>query len=516
LSEGAVRRLLPVFGDQLSPWLASLRDADPAQDALLLAEVLSEASYVPHHPRKIALIFSAMRHFAAEMRERGFQVHYRTLDDPGNLGSLPAEIAFWAKTSGASEVHLTETGEWRLEQALRELDLAVPVHWRGDDRFLCSRAAFARWAGTRAELRMEVFYRGMRRRHGWLMKGPDEPCGGVWNLDQDNRKALPRNHRVPEPFSCPPDACTQEVLERVGQRFAHHYGRLDGFDYPVTRSDAERLWQHFLASGLRDFGSYQDAMARGAPYLHHARISAALNIGLLDLRRLCADVDAAYREGRVPLNSAEGFLRQLIGWREYVRGIYWLRMPEYAELNVLGNTRALPDFYWTGKTDMACMRETIGQTLALGYAHHIQRLMVTGNFALLAGIAPQAIGEWYLAVYLDAFEWVELPNTQAMVMHADGGYLASKPYCASGQYIRRQSDYCKGCRYQVSEALGERACPFNALYWHFLIRHRERFAHYPRMLNLYRNLDRQAPERQQALWQRGEALLARLDAGESL
>ncbi|ONN72166.1 cryptochrome/photolyase family protein [Pseudomonas oryzihabitans] len=516
MSEGAVRRLLPVFGDQLSPRLASLRDADSAQDVLLLAEVMSEASYVPHHPRKIALIFSAMRHFASEMRARGFRVLYRTLDDPDNQGSLPAEIAFWAKTTGAREIRLTETGEWRLEQALRALDLAIPVRWHGDDRFLCSRAAFARWAGSRTELRMEAFYRGMRRRHGWLMAGPDEPCGGVWNLDKDNRKALPKDQPVPEPFSCPPDACTRDVLELVGQRFAHHYGRLEGFDYPVTRADAERLWQHFLGTGLRDFGSYQDAMARGEPYLHHARISAALNIGLLDLRQLCADVDAAYREGRVPLNSAEGFLRQLIGWREYVHGVYWLRMPEYRELNALGNTRALPEFYWTGSTRMACMREAIGQTLALGYAHHIQRLMVTGNFALLAGIAPQAIGEWYLAVYLDAFEWVELPNTQAMVMHADGGYLASKPYCASGQYIRRQSDYCKDCHYQVTEALGDRACPFNALYWHFLIRHRERFAHYPRMLNLYRNLDRQAPERQQALWQRGEALLARLDAGESL
>jgi len=516
LSDGVVRRLLPILGDQLSPRLASLRDADPAQDVLLLAEVPEETSYVPHHPRKIALIFSAMRHFASEMRTHGFQVHYRTLNDPDNQSSLPAEIAFWAKRTGAREVHLTETGEWRLEQALRSLALAVPVQWHGDDRFLCSRGAFARWAGARTELRMEAFYRGMRRRHGWLMEGEDEPCGGVWNLDRDNRKALPRHHSVPEPFSCPPDACTREVLDLVGQRFAHHYGRLEGFDYPVTRTDAERLWQHFLASGLRDFGRYQDAMAHGEPYLHHARISAALNIGLLDLRQLCADVDAAYREGRVPLNSAEGFLRQLIGWREYVHGVYWLRMPDYRELNVLGNSRALPEFYWTGTTRMACMREAIGQTLALGYAHHIQRLMVTGNFALLAGIAPQAIGEWYLAVYLDAFEWVELPNTQAMVMHADGGYLASKPYCASGQYIRRQSDYCKGCHYQVGEALGERACPFNALYWHFLIRHRGRFADYPRMLNLYRNLDRQTPERQQALWQRGEALLARLDAGESL
>ncbi|KTT13488.1 deoxyribodipyrimidine photolyase [Pseudomonas oryzihabitans] len=516
MNEGAVRRLLPVFGDQLSPELASLRAADPAQDVLLLAEVMSEASYVPHHPRKIAFIFSAMRHFAVEMRERGFRVEYRTLDDPQNQGSLAAEIAFWARELNVAEVEITETGEWRLEHTLRELELAVPLQWYGDDRFLCSRAAFARWAGSRTNLRMETFYRGMRRRHGWLMAGPEEPCGGTWNLDKENRKALPRDHEVPAALSCPPDACTREVLELVGRAFAHHYGRLDGFDYPVTRGDAERLWQHFLDTGLYDFGAYQDAMARGEPYLHHARISAALNVGLLDLRRLCADLDSAYREGRVPLNSAEGFLRQLIGWREYVRGIYWLRMPEYAELNVLGNTRPLPEFYWTGETLMACMREAIGQTLELAYAHHIQRLMVTGNFALLAGIVPQALGEWYLAVYLDAFEWVELPNTQAMVMHADGGYLASKPYCASGQYIRRQSDYCKGCHYQVSESLGETACPFNALYWHFLIRHRRRFASYPRMHPLYRNLDRQAPERQQALWQRGEELLARLDAGESL
>ncbi|MEH3022634.1 MAG: cryptochrome/photolyase family protein [Pseudomonas oryzihabitans] len=516
MSAGAVRRLLPVFGDQLSPRLASLRQADPAQDVLLLAEVTSETSYVPHHPRKIAFIFSAMRHFAEEMRERGFRVVYRQLDDPDNRGSLPAEVLHWTSALQAAEVHLTETGEWRLEQALRGLELPVPLQWHGDDRFLCSRAAFARWAGSKTSLRMETFYRGMRRRHGWLMAGPDEPCGGAWNLDKDNRKALPNAYVVPEVFVSPPDACTREVLDLVAQRFAHHYGRLDGFDYPVTREDAERLWQHFLASGLPDFGDYQDAMARDEPYLYHARISAALNIGLLDLRRLCEDLDTAYREGRVPLNSAEGFLRQLIGWREYVRGIYWLRMPEYAELNVLGNQRPLPDFYWTGETRMACMRESIGQTLQLAYAHHIQRLMVTGNFALLAGIVPQAIGTWYLAVYLDAFEWVELPNTQAMVMHADGGFLGSKPYCASGQYIRRQSNYCKGCHYQVGEALGETACPFNALYWHFLIRHRQRFAHYPRMLNLYRNLDRQAPERQQALWQRGEELLARLDAGDSL
>ena len=257
-------------------------------------------------------------------------------------------------------------------------------------------------------------------------------------------------------------------------------------------------------------------MACGEPYLFHARISAALNIGLLDVRRLCADVESAYWAGRVPLNAAEGFIRQLLGWREYVRGIYWLHMPDYATRNAFGNTRALPEFYWTGQTRMNCMRQAIGQTLELAYAHHIQRLMVTGNFALLAGIAPQQVCDWYLAVYMDAFDWVELPNTLGMVMHADGGYLGSKPYCASGQYIKRMSDYCGDCAYKVSESTGESACPFNALYWHFLMRHRDQLRGNQRLGMVYRNLERMPEERQQALWQRGEQLLARLDAGEML
>lgn len=284
----------------------------------------------------------------------------------------------------------------------------------------------------------------------------------------------------------------------------------------MTHAEAQQLWQHFLDFGLAAFGDYQDAMAEGEPYLFHARISAALNIGLLDVRRLCDDVDKAWREGRVPLNAAEGFIRQLIGWREYVRGIYWQRMPAYAGLNHLNNDRALPEFYWTGHTRMRCMAQAIGQTLRLGYAHHIQRLMVTGNFALLAGIVPTAICEWYLAVYMDAFEWVELPNTLGMVMHADGGYLGSKPYCASGRYIQRMSDHCKACSYRVDQVTEEEACPFNALYWHFLIRHRPQLSANPRLALVYRSLDGMPAGRRDAVWQRGQSLLARLDAGQAL
>lgn len=511
---GHVRRLGLVLGDQLSFDPSLFAALDPARDAVLMAEVQEEASYVPHHPHKIVLVFSAMRHFAAALEQRGWRVIYTRLDAPDNSGSLAGELRRWHAALGEPELHLTECGEWRVEEALRATGL--PLNWHADSRFLCSREAFARWAGERKQLRMELFYREMRKRSGLLLEPDGQPLGGSWNFDADNRKALPKGVRGPFPARFGQDAITREVVALVGERFAHHYGRLEGFDYPVTHAEAQALWQHFLAFALPAFGDYQDAMAEGEPYLFHARISAALNIGLLDLRQLCADVENAHRQGQVPLNAAEGFIRQLIGWREYVRGIYWLRMPDYATLNVFGNSRPLPAFYWTGRTEMRCMAQAIGQTLELGYAHHIQRLMVTGNFALLAGIAPAAICEWYLAVYLDAFEWVELPNTLGMVMHADGGYLGSKPYCASGRYIQRMSDHCAACRYRVDRATEEDACPLNALYWHFLMRHSERLGRNPRLAMPYRNLQRMDQARVDALWERGERLLARLDAGEAL
>lgn len=514
VQEASARRLGLVLGDQLSLDLSLFAVLDRTQDAILMAEVADEAGYVPHHPRKIALIFSAMRHFAEDLRAAGWRVIYVRLDDPDNSGSLPGELRRWMTALRAEAVHVTECGEWRLQQALDEAGL--PLTWHDDRRFRCSRAAFKAWAGARRQLRMEHFYRDMRRRTGLLMSEDGQPVGGAWNFDADNRKSPPRGLAGPFPLGFAPDAVTQEVLTLVAARFSHHYGSLDGFDLAVTRADAEALWRHFLDFSLAAFGDYQDAMVSGEPYLFHARISAALNLGLLDVRRLCADVEQAWRDGRVALNAAEGFIRQLIGWREYVRGIYWLRMPEYAGLNAFANTRALPDFYWTGATRMRCLRETIGQTMQLGYAHHIQRLMVTGNFALLAGLAPEAICEWYLAVYIDAYDWVELPNTLGMVMHADSGYLGSKPYCASGRYIQRMSDYCQGCAYKVDEAVGEQACPFNALYWHFLMRHEDKLGGNARMALIYRQLRVMPPERRDALRARGDALLARLDAGESL
>lgn len=508
------RRLCLVLGDQLSFDLASLRELDAARDAVLLVEVQEEARHVPHHPQKIVLIFSAMRHFARALQQQGICVHYVCLDDPLNSGSVPAELMRWWSQLQPEELHLTECGDWRLEQSIR--DCGLPVHWHADTRFLCSRQEFASWAKDKKQLRMEFFYREMRRKSGLLMNSDGTPSGGQWNFDADNRKALPKGVAAPYPARFSADTITQEVIQRVREHFANHYGAIDTFDYPVTHADAEALWAYFLDYGLAAFGDYQDAMASDEPFLFHARISAALNIGLLDVRQLCRDVESAYVSGRIKLNAAEGFIRQLIGWREYVRGVYWLRMPDYAGGNAFGNTRPLPEFYWTGKTQMNCMQQAIGQSLEYAYAHHIQRLMVTGNFALLAGITPSEICEWYLAIYMDAFDWVELPNTLGMVMHADEGYLGSKPYCASGQYINRMSDYCRSCVYKVTESTADNACPFNALYWHFIMRHDDRLRSNQRMGMTYKNLDRLAESKRQALWQRGQRLLAKLDAGESL
>ena len=338
----SARRLALVLGDQLSFDLPSLQALDPQRDAVLLAEVAAETDYVPHHPQKIVLIFSAMRHFAQALRERGWQVHYVKLDDPHNSGSLPSELQRWAAHLQVDEVHLTECGEWRLEHALQASEL--PITWHADSRFICARGEFASWAEGRKQLRMEFFYREMRRKTGFLMNGDGTPIGGAWNFDAENRKALPKHIKAPMTARFPADDITGEVLALVTERFSHHYGSLAFFDYPVTHAEAEALWQHFLEFALPSFGDYQDAMALNEPFLFHARIGAALNIGLLDVRKICADVEAAYWQGRVPLNAAEGFIRQLIGWREYVRGIYWMHMPEYAERNTFGNTRPLPEF----------------------------------------------------------------------------------------------------------------------------------------------------------------------------
>ncbi|WP_374285396.1 cryptochrome/photolyase family protein [Novosphingobium sp.] len=499
-------RTILILGDQLSPQLAALRGANRAADRVLMAEVMAEADYVPHHRKKLAFVFSAMRHFAQGMRADGWQVDYVRLDDPANTGTLGGELRRAMARHGHARAVVTEPGEWRLLQQMRE--------WPGleilpDDRFLADRHGFAAWAEGRKGLRMEHFYRLMRRKTGLLMDG-GEPAGGRWNFDAENRSRADPDLAMPRPPRFAPDAITREVLDMVAARFPDRFGTLEPFWFAVTRTDAEAAFAQFLRHALPQFGTYQDAMLAGQPFLFHAVVSTYLNAGLLDPLAMCRAVEAEWRAGRVPLNSAEGFIRQIIGWREFVRGIYWWRMPGYDRVNALDAHRPLPEFYWSGETDLACLSACITQTRDEAYAHHIQRLMVTGNFALLAGIDPHALHEWYLAVYADAYEWVELPNTVGMSQFADGGLLASKPYAASGAYIDRMSDYCRTCAYDVKAKAGPRACPFNLLYWHFVARHQDRLARNPRMAQAVRTWERFAPDRQEQLWRDAERFLAGL------
>ena len=504
-----------ILGDQLSQSLSALDGLDPARDTVLMMEVMGECEYVPHHPQKITLILSAMRHFRDALAARGVPVRYVALDDPDNTGTLSGEVERAARALRPDRVVATEPGEWRVMQDMRgwEAALGLEVEIRADDRFLCPLPWFRHWAEGRRELRMEFFYREMRRQSGLLMEG-DKPVGGQWNYDSENRRRLPRGLAPPPAPRFPPDATTREVMALVAARFSANFGDLDGFNWPVTAVDARAALDAFIAERLSLYGDYQDAMATGQATLFHALISTSLNCGLLSPREACNAAEAAYHAGTAPLNAVEGFIRQILGWREYVRGVYWLKAPGYSALNALGADRKLPGFYWGAPTSMACMAATIRQTGELAYAHHIQRLMITGNFALLAGLEPAAVNEWYLAVYADAYEWVEMPNTHGMALWADGGIMASKPYAASGAYINRMSDYCGGCAHDVKKATneggGKPACPFNFLYWDFMARHAEKFRRNPRLAMPLKNLERMSPEKLTAMRAEAAAFLTAL------
>lgn len=507
---GALRLVL---GDQLSDGLSALRDLDPAVDEVLMAEVRDEATYVRHHKQKIALVFAAMRKFAARLEARGVRVRYVRIDVPDSSGSIAGELGRALEQGRFSRVVLTGCGELRLADTLDAFaaSAAVPVEVREDDRFLCSPDRFRRWAAGKSQLRMEFFYREMRRETGLLMDGR-EPVGGQWNYDKENRRKLPKGLRPPVRARIAPDAVTREAIADVERLFPDHFGETAAFGWPTTAEEAEQVFAAFLTDILPGFGDWQDAMAEGQPWLWHGMISTSLNLGLLDPLDVCRRAAEAYAAGRAPLNAVEGFIRQILGWREFVRGIYWLKVPEYRVRNALAADRTLPDFYWTAETGMACVADAVRQTRAHAYAHHIQRLMVTGNLAMLLGVHPDAVDDWYMTVYADAFEWVEMPNTRGMATFADGGIVGSKPYAASGAYIDRMSDHCGGCRYDVKGKAGPRACPFNRLYWGFLERNRDRLRDNPRLAMPYRTLDGFGPERRRALLEEAEACRRELGA----
>lgn len=488
--------LVPILGDQLSLDIASLRDVAAADVVILMMEVEEEATYVRHHKRKIALVLSAMRHFADTLRAAGWTVDYVNLDAPGNSGCFTGEIARAVERHRPRQIRIVEPGEWRVRKFIESWSerFSIPVEILDDDRFLCSILEFQTWAQSRGDLVMEFFYREMRRKTGLLMTSDGKPQGGVWNLDKENRQRPIPGKTYPKPVQFAPDAITSEVLELIATRYPGHFGNLEGFAFPVTAQDAKRALAHFIRTALPDFGAFQDAMVTGEDWLYHSWLSPALNLGLLTPIEVVQAAARAFESGEVPLNAAEGFIRQIIGWREYVRGYYWLEMPEVADANYLMATRSLPDFYWTGETNMLCVAEAVRNTRDNGYAHHIQRLMVLGNFAMLAGVRPQDIADWFLVVYADAYEWVELPNVIGMSQYADGGRLATKPYAGGGSYINRMSDHCRTCRYDVKQKFGAAACPFNALYWDFVARHEQRFRRNRRMANIYATWDRMVPD----------------------
>ncbi len=498
---GRIRRLVIIPGDQLSAQAEVLTNLDPSRDAILMMEVDRESTHVPSHKQRTVLFLSAMRHFAKDLARRGHRVIYVRLEDPDNTHSFGGEIDRAVHKLKPERILCTHPGEWRVKNLIEETTKAagVPLEMRPDRHFLVDLEDFDAWMAGRRRPLLEQFYREQRRRLNVLLEKDGRPTGGVWNFDKENRQAFRRAPKVARPYSPRPDGITKTVIRIVEERFPDHPGSLQSFRWPVTRTQALRALDDFTENRLVEFGTYQDAMWADEPFLYHSLLSAPLNLKLLDPRECIGKALAAFETGRAPLNSVEGFLRQIIGWREFIRGIYWHEGPAYALRNGLDEHGTLPEFYWTGQTDMVCMRQAISQVLALGYGHHIQRLMVTGNFALIAGVDPRLISDWYLAMYVDAVDWVTLPNTLGMVMHADGGVVGTKPYAASGRYIERQSNYCRNCPFDPSRRVGVAACPFTTFYWDFLIRKRQRFRGNRRMSMVLQHVDRMTAEERAAV-----------------
>lgn len=481
-----LRNLVIVLGDQLDADSAAFDGFDPASDAVLQMEVMEEATYIPQHKLRIAYFLSSMRHFRDELTARGRHVHYVAIDDPENTGCFESEIARMQDKLAPDKTIVLEPGDWRVAETMRRLDR--PPEVRSDTHFLCSRAEFVAFSEKHRRPILETFYRFMRRRTGVLMDRSGDPVGGAWNFDAENRKSFGKTSPpIPSKPGFEPDAITAEVMRLVATRFAASPGKLDRFDLPVTRTQALAQLKNFVSMRLPLFGTYQDAMRTGEAFLYHSHVSGPLNLHLL---RPMEVIEGALTSKTAPLNALEGFVRQILGWREFVRGIYWQRMPHYAEENALGAELPMPRFYWTGDTEMRCLAEAIGHTIDHAYAHHIERLMVLGLFAMLLGVRPYEVHRWHMSMFWDAIDWVSLPNTLGMSQHGDGGVMGTKPYAASGNYINRMSDHCRHCRYDPRQAVGEDACPFTTLYWDFLARHRKLLSSNGRMSNQYLNLDR--------------------------
>lgn len=507
------KKLRIIFGDQLTMGLAGLSAAAGKDDQILMMEVHDEASYVAHHKQKLVFFFSAMRHFANELVDKGYKVHYIKLTSVNSKGSFTETLQHFLKNRSFSEILITEPSEYRVFDEVMQwrASLKIPVNIIEDNRFFCSRAQFKAWAANKQQLLMENFYRYLRKQTGILMTRNGKPLKGQWNFDKQNRSKVPSDLAIPEVMRHPVDDITAEVIKLVEKRFPGNPGIAKNFNYAVSRRGAKKSLSQFVKARLANFGDYQDAMKAGEYTLFHSVISQYINVGLLLPDEVCRIAEDAYNKGSILINAAEGFIRQILGWREFIRGIYWLKMPQYQSLNFLTAKRQLPDFYWSAKTNMQCMQHVIQQSLDMAQSHHIQRLMITGNFALLTGIKPAEICAWYLAIYVDALEWVELPNTLGMALFADGGVVGTKPYAASGNYINKMSSFCKNCYYDVRKKTGDRACPFNYLYWDFLERNKDKLTQNHRLTFAYKGLAAKSPAEKDAIKASAKRFLRRLN-----
>jgi deoxyribodipyrimidine photolyase-related protein len=511
----AKQKLILILGDQLNLSSPCLKEIDKKNDRVIMIEAADESTSVWSSKQRIVLFLSAMRHFAERLKSQEIPLEYLALHDPLHAGkSIVERLASYIAFFKPSQLLMLEAGEWRLNQGISALceKLQVPLMMMQDPHFLCSHQEFQAFAKGKKRIIMENFYRTMRRRENVLMNG-EEPIGGEWNFDSENRKSFGSKgpQGIQDSIRFLPDFITQQVIEEVSQRFADHPGTLDHFGWPVTREDALAALHDFIQHRLITFGTHQDAMWTDQPFLSHALIGSSLNLKLLDPREVIQAAEAAFQKGSASIQAVEGFIRQILGWREFIRGMYWLDMPAMKEANHFNHHRPLPEWFWTGNTQMRCMNEVITSTLAQGYAHHIQRLMVLGLFGLVAEINPKEVSDWFLSVYVDAVEWVELPNVMGMALFANGGRFTSKPYVASGAYIHRMSNYCKQCPYQPEQKVGEQACPITQLYWNFLDNHEQDFASNPRTTLMIKNLQRMEPSMRAQIKHEAEVIFNNLN-----
>lgn len=512
--DGRFETLALVLGDQLNASHSWFAEIDPKR-LIVLMEVRQETDYVRHHQQKILAFFAAMRAFATALAKVGHQVLYLRLDSDHNKHCLSSNLTLLSQTLQVQHICLQQADEYRVDQQLQQFASAstVPVSWYDSEHFLTERDSLQRWFPQAKSYLMEYFYRRVRKQTGYLMDADGKPLGGQWNFDKANRNKLPKAISIPAPLLFSNDL--RELQQLLQQQQVEHIGTVDAgqFLWPINRAQARQLLAFFVAELLPHFGRYQDAMTSRGWSLYHARLSFSLNSKILSPREVVEAAIKAWQQHpeRIDMAQIEGFVRQIIGWREFVRAMYWQHMPNYRSMNYFGQQRPLPEFYWHGNTHMRCLQHSIQQSLQYAYAHHIQRLMITGNFALLAGVHPDAVDDWYLGIYIDALEWVELPNTRGMSQFADGGLLATKPYISSGAYINKMSDYCGSCHYDVQQKTGPQACPFNSLYWHFIDQHFERLQHNPRMALITKQWQQRSDADRDSLLAQARDYLARLD-----